>query len=167
MRFRTILSFVLILLSGDCLWKSGRASRHSRSHRNRYFRPCARCDSHIRYPLAVLVLPPDLDADTSNLYQKTVYDLTQQAGYRFQVLNSLTPAGLDPALKVVIAVSTDPGHCPAGCRRAPGPVPGDQYPGHYTRWKRERAGKQHADRYGRFPGRLHRGADHGGLSVLA
>jgi hypothetical protein len=38
-----------------------------------------------------------------------VYDLTQQAGYRFQVLNSLTPADLDPALKVVIAVSTDPG----------------------------------------------------------
>jgi hypothetical protein len=60
-------------------------------------------------PLAVLVLPPDLDPDTSNLYQKTVYDLTQQAGYRFQVLNSLTPADLDPALKVVIAVSADPG----------------------------------------------------------
>jgi hypothetical protein len=60
-------------------------------------------------PLAVLVVPPDLDPDTSNLYQKTVYDLTQQAGYRFQVLNSLTAEGLDPALKVVIAVSTDPG----------------------------------------------------------
>ncbi len=50
-----------------------------------------------------------MDPDTSNLYQKTVYDLTQQAGYRFQVLNSLTPADLDPALKVVIAVSKDPG----------------------------------------------------------
>jgi hypothetical protein len=60
-------------------------------------------------PLAILVVPPDLDPDTSNLYQKTVYDLTQQAGYRFQVLNSLTPENLDPALKVVIAVSADPG----------------------------------------------------------
>jgi hypothetical protein len=60
-------------------------------------------------PLAVLVLPADLDPDTSNLYQKTVYDLSQQAGYRFQVLNSLTPDGLDPGLKVVIAVAADPG----------------------------------------------------------
>src|SRR4030095_17098498 len=60
-------------------------------------------------PLAVLVLPADLDPDTSNLYQKAVYDLTQQSGYRFQVLNSLTPADLDPGLKVVIAVSSDPG----------------------------------------------------------
>jgi hypothetical protein len=60
-------------------------------------------------PLAILVVPPDLDPDTSNLYQKTVYDLTQQAGYRFQVLNSMTTADLDSALKVVIAVSADPG----------------------------------------------------------
>lgn len=60
-------------------------------------------------PLAVLVLPADLDPDTSNLYQKTVYDLTQQSGYRFQVRNALTAADLEPGLQVVIAVSTDPG----------------------------------------------------------
>lgn len=60
-------------------------------------------------PLAVLVLPPDLDPDASNLYQKTVYDLTQSAGYRFQVRNSLTPAELEPGLKIVIALPPDPG----------------------------------------------------------
>jgi hypothetical protein len=60
-------------------------------------------------PLAVLVLPPDLDPDTSNLYQTTVYDLTQQSGYRFQVRNSMTTADLEPGLQVVIAVSADPG----------------------------------------------------------
>jgi hypothetical protein len=50
-----------------------------------------------------------MDPDASNLYQKTVYDLTQQAGYRFQVLNSMTTADIDPGLKVAIAVSKDPG----------------------------------------------------------
>ena len=60
-------------------------------------------------PLAVLVVPPDLDPDTSNLYQKTVYDLTQQSGYRFQVRNSLTAADLEPGLQVVIAVGNNPG----------------------------------------------------------
>lgn len=61
-------------------------------------------------PLAVLILPADLDADTSNLYQKTVYDLAQQAGYRFQVRNTFTPADVaEPGLKIVIALSADPG----------------------------------------------------------
>ncbi len=60
-------------------------------------------------PLAILVVPADLDADTSNLYQKTVYDLAQGSGFRFQVRNSLTPADLEPGLKVVIALPPDPG----------------------------------------------------------
>src|SRR5262245_41583787 len=42
-------------------------------------------------PLAVLVIPADLDPDTSNLYQTTVYDLAQASGFRFQVRNTLTP----------------------------------------------------------------------------
>jgi basic membrane lipoprotein Med (substrate-binding protein (PBP1-ABC) superfamily) len=54
-------------------------------------------------------LPPDLDPETSNLYQKTVYDLTQATGMRFQVRNSLTPADLEPGLQVVIALPPDPG----------------------------------------------------------
>ena len=60
-------------------------------------------------PLAVLVVPADLDPDTSNLYQKTVYDLAQASGFRFQVRNTLTPAELEPGLKVVIALPPDPG----------------------------------------------------------
>ena len=61
-------------------------------------------------PLAMLVLPADLDAEASNLYQKTVYDLTQQSGYRFQLRNALSAADVaEPGLQIVIAVSVDPG----------------------------------------------------------
>lgn len=60
-------------------------------------------------PLAILVLPATLDAESSNLYQKTVYDLTQASGMRFQVRNSLTPADLEPGLQMVIALAPDPG----------------------------------------------------------
>ena len=60
-------------------------------------------------PLAVLVIPADLDAETSNLYQQTVYDLTQASGMRFQVLNSLSSADLEPGLKIVVAFPPDPG----------------------------------------------------------
>ena len=60
-------------------------------------------------PLAILVLPVDLDAETSNLYQKTVYDLAQASGMRFQVRNTLTAADLEPGLQVVIALPPDPG----------------------------------------------------------
>lgn len=61
-------------------------------------------------PLAILVLPEDLDKDSFDLYQKTVYDLAQQAGFRFQVRNLLTPEDLaDPTLKVVIALPPDSG----------------------------------------------------------
>lgn len=60
-------------------------------------------------PLAILVLPADMDAETSDLYQKTVYDLSQASGMRFQVRNSLTTADLEPGLKIVVALLTDPG----------------------------------------------------------
>jgi hypothetical protein len=60
-------------------------------------------------PLTILVLPAALDADTSQLYEKTVYDLTQAAGMRFQVRNALTAADLEPGLKIVIALPPDPG----------------------------------------------------------
>lgn len=60
-------------------------------------------------PLAILVVPADLDTETSNLYQKTVYDLAQASQMRFQVRNALTPADLEPGLKVVIALPPDPG----------------------------------------------------------
>jgi hypothetical protein len=61
-------------------------------------------------PLAILVVPTDMEQVTSDLYQKTVYDLAQGSGYRFQVRNVLTAADVsDPTLKVVVAVPPDPG----------------------------------------------------------
>ena len=60
-------------------------------------------------PLAILIVPATMDEESSNLYQKTVYDLTQSSGMRFQVRNALTPAELEPGLQVVIALAPDPG----------------------------------------------------------
>lgn len=60
-------------------------------------------------PLAILVLPANLEPPTSDLYQKTVYDLTQASGMRFQVRNHLTTADLEPGLKIVIVLFDDPG----------------------------------------------------------
>ena len=60
-------------------------------------------------PLAILVMPSDLDPAMYDLYQTTVYDLAQQAGFRFQVRNSLSELDLEPGLRVVIALPPDPG----------------------------------------------------------
>lgn len=60
-------------------------------------------------PLAVLLIPADLDPETSNLYQKTVYDLAQESGFHFQVLNSLSPEEIEPGLRIVVAFPPDPG----------------------------------------------------------
>jgi hypothetical protein len=60
-------------------------------------------------PLAILVMPADLDQNMYDLYQSTVYDLAQQAGFRFQVRNTLSESDLEPALRVVIALPPDPG----------------------------------------------------------
>lgn len=60
-------------------------------------------------PLAILVVPADLDPAISNLYQKTVYDLAQASGLRFQVRNTLTAADLEPGLQIVVALPPDPG----------------------------------------------------------
>ena len=109
MRFRTILSFILTLLLVTACGNRAEPPATTGPPATEPSIPAPVLTSTAGTPLAILVLPPDLDPDTSNLYQKTVYDLTQQAGYRFQVLNSLTPADLDPGLKVVIAVSADPG----------------------------------------------------------
>lgn len=60
-------------------------------------------------PLAILVLPADLDQELSNTYQTLVYNLAQGAGMHFQVRNSLSAADLEPALRIVIALPPDPG----------------------------------------------------------
>ncbi len=60
-------------------------------------------------PLALLVVPADMDQEISNTYQTLVYNLAQSAGMRFQVRNTLTPADLESALRVVITLPPDPG----------------------------------------------------------
>jgi len=61
-------------------------------------------------PLAILVQPADMDKVPSDLYQKTVYEMAQGSGFRFQVRNTLTAMDLtDPTLKVVIVLPPDPG----------------------------------------------------------
>ena len=72
--------------------------------------PSATPISTLSTSLALLILPTDLDKPTSDLYQKTVYDLALASGFRFQVRNGITPEDLaDPTLKVVIALPPDPG----------------------------------------------------------
>lgn len=72
--------------------------------------PSATPISTLSTPLALLILPADLDKPTSDLYQKTVYDLALASGFRFQVRNGIIPEDLaDPTLKVVIALPPDPG----------------------------------------------------------
>ncbi len=60
-------------------------------------------------PLAILVVPADMDPTASDAYQKTVYELAQQSSMRFQVRNTLSPEDLEPALRIVIALPPDPG----------------------------------------------------------
>jgi hypothetical protein len=63
----------------------------------------------LAHPMAMLLIPADLPDSLSQLYQETVYKLAQESGLRFQVRNSLSPAELDPSLKVVVALPPDPG----------------------------------------------------------
>lgn len=62
-------------------------------------------------PLAILLIPSDLNADLAAAYQSAIYELSQAAGLRFQILNSLSEAdlALEPNLKIVIALPPDPG----------------------------------------------------------
>lgn len=60
-------------------------------------------------PLAVLIVPADMDKTLSDTYQTTVYNLAQASSLRFQVRNAFTPADLDPSLKIVVALPPDPG----------------------------------------------------------
>ena len=109
MRFRLIVLFVLVLSVVSACGGNPEPPATVAPVSTETLTPPPALTPTPTIPLAVLVVPPDLDPETSNLYQKTVYDLTQQSGYRFQVRNSFTEADLEPGLQVVIAVSTDPG----------------------------------------------------------
>ena len=109
MRLRFVILFgVMIIVVGAC-GNGVDPSATSAAISTETLTPLPGFTSTPTIPLAVLIVPADLDPDTSNLYQKTVYDLTQQSGYRFQVRNTFTTVDLEPGLQVVIAVSTDPG----------------------------------------------------------
>ncbi len=60
-------------------------------------------------PLAILILPADLPRSQADAYQSFIYDLAQESGFRFQVRNSLSPAEIEPGLKIVVALAPDPG----------------------------------------------------------
>lgn len=109
MRFRSILLFMIAMLLVSACGNSAEATATAAPVSTETLTPPPADTATPTVPLAVLVIPAELDPDTSNLYQTTVYDLSQQSGFRFQVRNSLSPADLEPGLQVVIAVSTDPG----------------------------------------------------------
>lgn len=109
MRFRFIILFILTIAVISACGNNAQTPATSAPVSTETLTPSPSFTATPAVPLAILVLPADLDTDTSNLYQKTVYDLTQQSGMRFQVRNQLTNADLEPGLKVVVAVSTDPG----------------------------------------------------------
>ncbi len=80
MRLRFVILFVVLsIILGAC------GTEHARRHFNSLSQPIP---PSLRptpiatptVPLAILVLPADLDAEASNLYQKTVYDLAQECG---------------------------------------------------------------------------------------
>lgn len=60
-------------------------------------------------PLAVLIVPKDMDKVLSDAYQSTVYNLAQGSNLRFQVRNAFTIGDLDPSLRIVVALPPDPG----------------------------------------------------------
>ncbi len=60
-------------------------------------------------PLAILVVPTDMDQTASQAYQKVVYDLAQRSGMRFQVRNTFSVSDMEPGLRIAIVLPPDPG----------------------------------------------------------
>jgi hypothetical protein len=102
-----LLTLLLILLLGACAPRATEAPSPTPTETST---PAPTLVPTSSTPLAILVLPADMDKETSDLYQKTVYELAQASGYRFQLRNSLAPADVtDSMLKIVIALPPDPG----------------------------------------------------------
>ena len=94
MRFRSIVLFVTAILMMSACGSRGQASTVAPVPLTDTPIPLPTLSPTPTVPLAVLIVPATLDLDTSNLYQKTVYDLAQQSGLRFQVRNDFTEADL-------------------------------------------------------------------------
>jgi hypothetical protein len=62
-------------------------------------------------PLAIAVIPMEVAQDQADLYQTTVYNLTQEHGYRFQTRSTLTEVDVqnEPGLEIVVAFPPDLG----------------------------------------------------------
>lgn len=104
-----VLNLVIVLISGACGAGGGASATSAPLPTDTAVPLVPTLTASPVIPLAVLVLPATLNPETSNIYQKTVYDLSQASGMRFQVRNSLTTADLEPGLQVVIALALDPG----------------------------------------------------------
>ncbi len=85
------------------------AARRTDRHPNYHHRAPPTAVPTPSAPLAVLIVPADMDKTLSDSYQTTVYKLAQGSSLRFQVRNTFTTADLDPSLKIVIALPPDPG----------------------------------------------------------
>lgn len=110
MRTKIVLLVILTLLLGACGSSATESSATAPSLPTDTASPSLPSVTATQVvPLAVLIVPPTLDPETSNSYQKTVYDLAQASGMRFQVRDDMTPADLEPGLQVVIALAPDPG----------------------------------------------------------
>lgn len=112
MRFLLRLSLLLTLaavLAGCALPLTVRATPTPGPSPTASPRPGATATPTPALPLAILVIPADLDPELSSVYQQLVYDLAHGSGWRFQVLNTLTVPELEPTLRVAVFVRTDPG----------------------------------------------------------
>lgn len=109
MRVKLILLTILALALSSCGQPATQVAGPTAVPTNTPI-PTATIMPTLSTPLAILVVPETLDQPTSDLYQKTMYDLAQQSGFRFQVRNVLTPEDLaDSTLKVVVILPPDPG----------------------------------------------------------
>ncbi len=109
MRLKFSILFIFLFMLTSC----GGAASPTPAEPSATFTPVpADTSTPVPQPLTILVLPADLPKAEYDQYQTMIYNLSQAAGMRFQVRNSLTTADLafeGPALKVVVAVPPDPG----------------------------------------------------------
>lgn len=107
MRARFAFLLVLILLTSCTSGVPSAAGVTSTPAPSATPRPTAGPTATLPAPLVILVVPVDMNEAVSKVYQKTVYDLAQAQSYRFVVLNKLSAADLEPALKIVIVLTDD------------------------------------------------------------